>query len=155
MIHDDKLLEDVGFILLPLPILIAWALELFEIEEEEDHEQPEESKPEPKVREAIFSQDARTRSKDRLVAIGARSSAELKVNTSKESAPAPVVANSRAKRSESLKSAKGKYREAEATRLEEEVNDSSPDLWTWLKRLAGVPLVAICVYLVIAHFASG
>src|SRR6185312_10747701 len=42
VIHDDQLLEIMGFILLPLPVLISWGLELFEEEEEEDGEEDEE-----------------------------------------------------------------------------------------------------------------
>ena len=43
LVHDDKLVEVLGFILLPLPVLISWALELFQAEESEDDEHEDEN----------------------------------------------------------------------------------------------------------------
>ena len=162
LIHDDKLLEAVGFILLPLPILVSWALELFEEEEENEEEEEdgasEEVSAEVDDRGYHSGHEADDDRNDQLVSVGASSVVE--VNEHATSAPTTTldVRSTFRGRQEFHESSRSIFRESEAARFEEqqeerEENDS--ELVTWMKRLAGVPLVAVCVYLVVAHVAVG
>jgi hypothetical protein len=127
LVHSASLVETLGFIILPLPILISWGLELFEDEEADEHEVTADSERE-------------------LVAVGATSVAG-------EGEHARKFAGI----DWTHESARSAFRELDSERREreEEHEQVLPPWRLWLTRLAGLPLVVLCVYLVVTHIAGG
>jgi hypothetical protein len=164
LIHDDKLLEAVGFILLPLPILIAWALELFEDEDEGEEDETAHEDVEVRIHEHEGIEVSVDDSNGQPLTMGS-SGVALMTRTAPSVMTATLDVRSTYRgRQEFDENSKGHFREAEEARFVEEQEEQAEHaehaegdarLKMWLMRLAGVPLVALCVYLVVAHIASG
>ncbi|HEY5274839.1 MAG TPA: hypothetical protein VIJ34_16630, partial [Acidimicrobiales bacterium] len=149
LVRSDKLVEVLGFILLPLPVLISWALELFEAEEEGEGEEDAEGGA-PELEDAT--------SDDRgleLPVLAYAGSGRGDETTSATLRDAPV--HHGADGFLEAESARSKFRSGQEEReeaREEHLGAAAP--WkAWLTRLAGVPLVVISVYLVVTHLAGG
>jgi hypothetical protein len=147
LVPDPKLSEALGFIILPLPVLIAWALELFEAEEgDEEHEEDAEHE-EPRA-----AHDAPT-FEPALVLAGVGGS-----NGAHGEAPAPAHGHHGFGIDWHAESARARFRELESEReseLEVAREATSPTWRLWAMRLAGLPLVVVSVYLVVTHIAGG
>jgi len=164
LIHGAKVLEAAGFILLPLPILIAWALELFEDEDEEDGEEESEFAHE-ELDAGIHGHEVIQEPIDDISGQPhTMGSGGVALMTRKAPIATTATLDVRSTfrgRQEFDENLKSHFREAEEARFmeEQEVQEEHPEsdtpLRIWLMRLAGVPLVALCVYLVVAHIASG
>jgi hypothetical protein len=150
LVHNDELVETLGFILLPLPVLISWALELFEVEEEEGEEQKGEEEGESEHGE-VSTGHSETPLPVLVYAGGAADRGELAMQHHHGEAPTPVAEGYL-----ESESARSKFREEEAARMEAKDDAEAVSTWkVWGTRLAGVPLVAVSVYLVVTHLAGG
>jgi hypothetical protein len=155
LVHNDHLVEVLGFILLPLPVLVSWALELFEVEEEESEAELEEE--DDGVEEGSID---RFDSPDGggafrlpvLAYAGSTSGREASRATHSD-----VAVDHGGDGFLEAESARSKFRAGQEERDEaREVSRSSEARWkSWLTRLAGVPLVVVSVYLVVTHIAGG
>lgn len=154
LIHNDKLLENVGFILLPLPVLVAWALELFEVEEDEDSEELEFS-------DGAYGWrfDERDAAVDAPVEDASSNGADSRLVAQLDPhSSSTAVSTLEMRTDERHESLRGQFRDAEAIRLEEkrvEESEAYSSLRAWSARFGGAALVALCVYLVVAHIAGG
>ena len=86
VIHNDKLLEAVGFVLLPIPILISWSLELLEEEvdeEEQDDGEESELNVDVDVCGDDFEYEAGGNRNDQLVSVGSSSIAAVNPKSSR------------------------------------------------------------------------
>jgi hypothetical protein len=150
LVHDDKLVEMLGFIILPLPILISWALELFETEEEED-EGNEAEETEAEVEQRDTPNGHGVKPVPVLVYAGAgpdgdQSTVQL----------AHAIALPHSEGFLEAESARSRFREGQEARLEAKEHISGATSWkVWSTRIAGVPLVVVSVYLVVTHIAGG
>jgi hypothetical protein len=182
LIHGARALEVAGFILLPLPVLISWALELFEEEETEDEHGEAESAEGTlgEVEAGIeLSPILAMPSRERLAASGTEGPHSLvtaKPSDGPASALASVGSRERSGADSSpysdlkagfdgaerpmwrQESSRGEFRDEEAVRRADQAHDreANDSAWlAWLRRLAGVPLVVVSVYLVVTHIAGG
>ena len=165
LIHDDKLLEGVGFILLPLPVLASWALELFEDEEEEEEEGEKEEGTEAELRTVDGEHAAAGEGEVRdgqgregefaLVSSPSQHDAQGEAGAG-EALPHHPGHDSGVAQYLEAESARSRFREAEREREKEHViEERASSAKAWLRRLAGVPLVVVAVYLVVTHLAGG
>jgi hypothetical protein len=154
-IHQGRLVEQIGFILLPVPVLAFWMLELFEEHEEDEEEEQREAassdgesstaKRSDEVNEVLeFSPAVKAPSSRRG---GARSSVAA-------SSPVAVLERPEGRvrpRSEQDSDEAGPQGEPNAavTGLSERILT----LRKWMARMAGVTLIIISVLLV--HFQGG
>jgi hypothetical protein len=151
LVHNDKLVEMLGFIILPLPILISWALELFEAEEEDDEDEEEGEETEAESAEHGNAPDHHGGTAlPVLVYAGAGPAGD-------GSAMQLVHAASRPDTEGFLEteSARSRFREGQEARLEAKEHSGATGWKVWITRIAGVPLVVVSVYLVVTHIAGG
>jgi hypothetical protein len=150
LVHDDKLVEMLGFIILPLPILISWALELFETEEEDDEEAAEQA--EAGSAETVDGPNGHgVTPLPVLVYAGAGPAGEQSAMQLAHATAAPGP-----ERYLEAESARSIFREGQEARMEAKEHISGATRWKmWSTRIAGVPLVAVSVYLVVTHIAGG
>jgi hypothetical protein len=151
LVHNDKLVEMLGFIILPLPILVSWALELFEAEEEDDEAEEGEETEAESAEHGDVPDDHGLTPLPVLVYAGAGPDGD-------ESTMQLAHAASRPEPEGFLESesARSRFREGQEARLEAKEHASGAAGWkVWITRIAGVPLVVISVYLVVTHIAGG
>ncbi|HEX4363011.1 MAG TPA: hypothetical protein VHZ75_00560 [Solirubrobacteraceae bacterium] len=115
VIHDPETLENYGFVVLPIPILICWGLELF-VDAEEEEEEEEDIDDEHDV------------------AIATDADGDLQAHDGQ-----PVAVHH-------------PQSEDGASHPEEEAGRFP---MTWRLRLAGVPVLLLCVYLILSGVAGG
>lgn len=175
-VHNGHLVEEIGFIVLPLPVLAFWMIELFEEKEEEKREEAEVAHEQsalhptsaggrPKGRTDALSQED-GRSPRRRQARGADDAGETEVDqpvlamASARRATRGVVASSPQGSGAEVAPANrrsAKVAEVEVKELEVESAPYDPvrsaNLRKWASRMAGVALVIVSVLLV--HFQGG
>jgi hypothetical protein len=152
LVHNDKLVEMLGFIILPLPILVSWALELFEAEEEDDEEEEEDEETEAESAEhGDEPDDHGVTPLPVLVYAGAGPNGDEPTMQLAHAASRPDADGFL-----ESESARSRFREGQEARIEAKEHSSGATGWkVWTTRIAGVPLVAVSVYLVVTHIAGG
>lgn len=176
-IHDDQLVEQVGFIILPVPVLIFWTIGLFERKDSEEVDEESEElaatvvTPAKRTRTTTMTEgdmngttpDPPTRSRAKHREVGSSSVAVLEDTV--------AMANRRQTKSVTLKASpetsevpaarRGTKKSHEAARASQSTDaESAVDgdaralfVRKWVMRLTGVGLIALSVLLV--HFQGG
>jgi hypothetical protein len=153
LVDNDKLVEVLGFILLPLPVLISWTLELFQAEEGEEVEEDGEE-----LSGALLANDLDDAGQEGVVGVPVL--AFVGAGRESELAGSPLVELSAHDVNEGFleaESARSRFRIEQEERYEARAEQLKTGAsWkAWLTRLAGVPLVVVSVYLVVTHIAGG
>lgn len=154
LVHNNKLVEVLGFILLPLPVLISWGLELFEAEEEEEDIEAEDNE----SAERAPLDPSGELDDDHGIGLPVLAYAGAAYDPEMSRSPlAELFAPHAEEGFLEAESARSKFRVEQEERYEVRAEHlKAGATWkAWLTRLAGVPLVVISVYLVVAHIAGG
>lgn len=150
LIHSQRLLVQIGFFVLSLPVVGSWALELFEKEEDEEEEEEEQ---EDGAEDSVPVHDFSERTGHGAPAPGRLGGGGVALLEAPQVLAGSVTHDGH---HDVLwePSAKSKAVEAE-DRRQEAAQPAGTNRRAWLIRLAGVPLVAVSVFLVVAHLVGG
>ncbi|MFZ1062649.1 MAG: hypothetical protein WAN30_04170, partial [Acidimicrobiales bacterium] len=158
-VHNGHLVEEIGFVVLPLPVLAFWTLELFEAKEEDKREEHDRALEEPVNTHTSTSRGAKSRASATVPSGSATSRRRVQgPNGAGKAEREPVLAMA-----SGGKSTRGTVatlvRADKPDEREPEVQSSpydptrSASLRKWASRMAGVALIIISVLLV--HFQGG
>jgi len=165
-VHNGHLVEEIGFIVLPLPVLAFWTIELFEEKEEEKREVAEEEESYSRsstvrhtVEDATDAGAGRRRSPGTT---GPRqdpsSEPVLAMKSGRRGSPGVVASAETEDEPGALRTARRSTRQSTAPEDSQDVRTQydparSATLRKWASRMAGIVLVIISVLLV--HFQGG